>query len=114
MPPRARLPGAFCVIQILNNFSAESGFEQRCALWDQLSKFAGFYRTFSLVVNNKRALFGLFGGVLANAHQGIDDVVKSVDIVVVHHNLMLVGRFFSQRQICLFLNLFFCGHNQLV
>ena len=109
--PGPKGTGAFCIWDLSNDLGTQSGFEQGRALRDKFGKFTGFYRALSFVVNDERALFGLFGGVFANAHQRIDDVVKSVHVVIVHHNFMLVGRFFSQRQICLFLNLFVCGHN---
>ena len=76
-------------ILFLYYFSTEAGFEQLGALWLQFGIFACFHGAFTVVMNNKRTLFGLFRSMAANPYQGINNMVKVVYIVIVQYDLII-------------------------
>jgi hypothetical protein len=73
----------------LYDLGAESGFKQLCALWFEFFYGAGFYGTFSFVMDDQCALLGLFWRVAADADKRFDDMIESIDIVIVNDDLIV-------------------------
>ena len=73
------------LINLVRDFSGDAPAADFISQGDKLLEVAVFDRTFALVVNQDRTLFGLFGGVLAHVNQGVDHKFKRVHFVVEDH-----------------------------
>ena len=73
---------------------ASSSFEQGF----EIVVFPCFYRTLAIVVHNKGALLCLLRGMVTDLNQSIDNMVKSVDIIIKQHDFVLLfDVFFYQK-----------------
>src|SRR5690606_22813818 len=73
----------------LNYFSTQACFQKLGAGRSQLVDRSCFYGTLSFIVDDQRALFGLFGCVVANTYQRFNHMIESIDIVIVDDNLIV-------------------------
>ena len=56
--------------------------------WGKLAHLTAFDGAFAFVVDQNGALLGLFGRVVADLDQSLDDVVKGVDVIIEHDQIM--------------------------
>ena len=64
--------------------------KQDVVKWLQFLKTAMHDGAFAFVVRNPGAGLGLFAGMVAHLHQGIDDIFKRVHIVVDEQQTLLI------------------------
>ena len=72
---------------LLYDFSCQLFVEQRGVHGEQLFVAAVFDGAFAASVDDDGALFCLFVGVAADVDKGFDDIIESVHVVVVEHQL---------------------------
>lgn len=94
---------------VLNDFCVNASIANSFAHWIQLIIRTRAHGTLAFEVNEQGALLGLFGRMLAHANEGINHVIKRIEIIIEDNQIFYIGYLHRFQQINQFL--FLCVHD---
>lgn len=88
-------------------FTGQAARKQFFMHWLQQFHAAGLYSTFSFVVNQNRALFGLFQRMATDFNETFNHKVKRIDIIIVEYQFIFLISFLQYKYVLFPLSLWF-------